>query len=337
MSSQVIIIAGAILAGFAGVIWFLNYKLGGNKDSEALKVVTQWMQQMQTSFETRLDKNTSELNQRLDRAAQIIGHLQKELGSVGEFNRSMREFLATPKLRGNFGELILEELLKQHLPSSNYVMQYKFKNGETVDAAIQLDGSILCIDSKFPMENFKAAYTANSEEERLGFEKNFARDVKKHIDDIAKKYILPQEKTYDFALMYVPAEAIYYEILRNDSLMEHAKGKKIFLVSPQAMYHYISVLAQALRGRKINDMAKQVLQYFAAIKQETTKLGRDLEVTYRHINNAKNGMDGVNSGFAKLQDKVERASELQSIETKETATILPETAVEPVQAKFFES
>ena len=321
MSQELIIILIAIAAGFAGVGYFINQKLGSNKqDSETMKVFTEWMK----TFDNRLDKNSNELNQRLDKAAQVIGSLQRELGSVNEFNRSMREFLAAPKTRGNFGEMILEELLRQHLPGGSFKMQYKFKNGETVDAVVLLDGNILCIDSKFPLENFKAMFNAESEEARLTFDKNFTRDVKKHIDDIAKKYILPQEKTYDFALMYVPAESVYYEILRKDELMEYAKGKRVFLISPQAMYHYIHVLAQALRGRKVNELAQQVLSYFASIKQETLKLGRDLEISYRHVNNAKNAMDSVNNGFLKLSDKVERAAELQAIEAKVAEEVLPE-------------
>ena len=330
MSQEIVIILAVLVLGFVGLGVLMTRKPKDNSDTEALKVVTDWMKQMQTSVETRLDKNTSDLNQRLDRAAQIIGSLQKEMGSITEVGRNMRELLAAPKTRGNFGEFILEELLRQYLPSTSFQMQYKFKNGETVDAIIKLDGNILCIDSKFPMENFKAVYNATSDEERQGLEKNFVRDVKKHIDDIAKKYILPQEKTYDFALMYVPAEAVYYEILRNDVIMDYAKGKRVFLISPQAMYHYIHVLAQALRGRRVNEMAQQVLTYFAAIKQETIKLGRDLDVSYRHVTNAKNAMDSVNSGFLKLSDKVERAAELQAIETKVTGESLPEPADSPI-------
>src|SRR3989344_7768573 len=330
MNQDIITIIIAILVGFGGLAYLINKKGEKKDDSEALKVVTEWMKQMQSSVEKRLDNNASELNQRLDKASAVISVLSKEMGSFSEIGRNMRELLAAPKTRGNFGELILEELLKQHMPSGSFKMQYKFKNGETVDAIIMLDGNILCIDSKFPMENFRAILSAESEEDRIGFEKNFVRDVKKHIDDISKKYILPQEKTYDFALMYVPAEAVYYEIIRNDNIMEYAKGRRVFLISPQAMYHYIHVLAQALRGRRVNEMAQQVLTYFAAIKQETVKFGESLSVLSRHVTNAKNAMDSVNSGFLKLSDKVERAAELQAIETKVTGESLPEPADSPI-------
>lgn len=327
MNAEILLILAVIAVGFAGLAYLIHQKTGAGKaqDSETLHMVTEWMKEMRSSFENRLDKNTTELNTRLDRAAQLIGHLQKELGTVNEFNRSMRDFLATPKTRGNFGELILEELLRQHLPQASFQMQYKFTSGETVDAIIKLDGNILCVDSKFPMENFKAIYSATDEAARLGYEKNFVRDVKKHIDDIAKKYILPQEHTYDFALMYVPAEAVYYEILRNDVIMEHAKDKRVSLVSPQAMYYYLHIVAQALKGQKVNEMAREVMKYFSAIRQESSKFSRELEVLSRHVTNAKNQIDNVNNSFGKLSEKVERAAELQAVETKTIEAALPDS------------
>src|SRR3989344_237677 len=340
MSQEIAIIVIAIVAGFAGVVYFIHHKLSAKKeDSEALKYVTEWMKQMQSSFENRLDQNTKTLHQqlaenreamdkRLTEAARVIGNMQKEMGGLSSVMGPMRDLLSAPKTRGNFGEMILEELLRQNLPHTSFRMQYKFKSGETVDAIIILDGLMLCIDSKFPMENFKAIFGAATDDDRAAFEKNFVRDVKKHIDDISKKYILPQEQTYDFALMYIPSEAVYYEILRNDTLMEHARGKRVSLVSPQAMYYYLYIVAQALKGQKINEMAKEVLKYFSAIKQESGKFGRELEVLSRHITNAKNSLDGVNNSYGKLNEKVERAAELQAVETKIVAEALPVGAKE---------
>src|SRR3989344_705336 len=324
MSNEILLILGVIIVSFAGLAFFVHKKFEGeSRDSEAIKMVTEWMKEMRGSLENRLDKNTTELNTRLDKAAALIGGLQKELGSVNEFNRSMRDFLSAPKTRGNFSETMLEQLLSQHLPHSSFKMQYKFKSGETVDAMIELDGRILCIDSKFPLENFNAIHSAATDTDRIVYEKSFVRDVKKHIDDIAKKYILPQGRTYDFALMYVPSEAVYYEILRNDAVMEHARIKQISLVSPQAMYYYIHIVAQALKGQKVNAMAMEVMKYFSAIKTEAGKFGRELDVLSRHITNAKSSLDGVNNSFGKLNEKVERASELQAIETKVIEESLP--------------
>ena len=178
---------------------FLIFQTVNKKPSNE---IVEWLK----STNIRMDSQGKVFNERIDNTSKIISDLQK---NISEFN----QFLAAPKLRGNMGEQVLKELLKQFLPNGSFELQYAFKSGEKVDAAIKTSGGIIPIDSKFPMENFR-----KMQDDPI-FKKTFESDVKKHVDDISRKYILVDEGTVDYALMYVPSESIYYEIVNNSDLI----------------------------------------------------------------------------------------------------------------------
>ncbi len=275
LSTLVTIIA--ILLGIGLLILFRQIqKLKEKKnDPESLQVLTEWLKGMQASVEKntevtqkQLSESSKTLNERLDRAASVIAGVQKEIGQMSEIGRSMKElqdFLRSPKLRGNLGEQVLRELLGQFLPKESFHLQYRFKSGEIVDAAIKTESGIIPIDSKFPLENFKAMTTAETEAERTTFQKDFVRDIKKHIDDIAQKYILPDEGTIDYALMYVPSEAVYYEIMSNNpEISDYAHKKRVLPVSPSTFYAYMRAILMSFEGKKLR---KEPVQYLLLCEQ----------------------------------------------------------------------
>jgi DNA recombination protein RmuC len=155
-----------------------------------------------------LQKSSDSMNTRLDNATEVVGDLREKVGQIHEVGKAAQELvniMRAPKLRGGMGELFLGDLLAQILPQEHYSLQHRFKSGEAVDAVIRIGPKLVPADAKFPYENFKRVVEATADVERVAARKQFLRDVKKHVDAIATKYILPDEGTYDFALMYVPA------------------------------------------------------------------------------------------------------------------------------------
>jgi len=200
---------------------------------QSLKSNAETMNQQLTSVTSQLNSvtqqlqnNTGQMGERLDNAARVIQTVQNKLGELGQATQEIKELgqsvskleemLKAPKLRGGLGELLLEDLLKQVLPANAYSIQHTFRNGQTVDALIVTAGGDVPVDSKFPLENFRKMLDAKSDGERKTAARLFRTDVKKHIDAIAEKYILPDEGTFDFAVMYIPAENIYYETINKD-------------------------------------------------------------------------------------------------------------------------
>ena len=318
--NTLIVIVALVIVAFA-IIYFQIKKLVDSKsEDETTKLLTQLVSDMRGSMDKTTDsmvRQTTAINERLDRAAQVISGVSKSVGEMTELGRSMRdlqEFLRSPKMRGQFGEAVLKDLLGQTLPKQNFHLQYAFKGGEIVDAALKLEQGIIPIDAKFPMENFRKMAKSKDEKETTVARKAFVADVKKHIDAISTKYIRPSEGTLDFALMYIPSEPIYYEILTNSpDLDDYAYQKRVRPVSPNTLYAYLRAIIMSLEGSKIEKHAGQILAALREIGAETEKFGTSLGVLTKHIKNAAASSDDVNSRFSRLSSRI---STVQSIETK---------------------
>lgn len=261
------------------------------------------------STNVRLNEQNRNFNERLDNATRVISQVQRNIGEFSEIGRSMKDlqdFLNSPKLRGNLGEQILKELLKQFLPNSSYKLQYSFKSGEKVDAVVLTSGGLIPIDSKFPMENFRKL------QEDKSYLKDFERDVKKHIDDISKKYILTEEGTIDYALMYIPSESVYYEIANNQHLFEYSGEKRVLPVSPTTFYAYLKAILMSFEGQKIEKQAKEILISLRSIKKDFEKTGENLSILQKHLTNAYNMMNNVFSSFNTLGQKIDGTQKLES-------------------------
>ncbi|MEM5778739.1 MAG: DNA recombination protein RmuC, partial [Candidatus Aenigmatarchaeota archaeon] len=222
--------------------------------------------------------------------------------------------LRSPKLRGGVGEQVLKDLLDQVLPKNNFQIQYQFREGQIVDAIIKTKQGLIPIDSKFPMESFQKYIKSPAEEKEIHL-KEFVRNVKKHIDDISKKYILPQEGTLDYAIMYLPAESVFSEITLNEpELLEYAHQKKVILVSPNTFYYFLKIIMVGLEGAQIEEASKKILDGLKAIQQESMKFGEELNVLTSHIENAKKASERVVNRYFRLSGKIDNLGLLRTEE-----------------------
>ncbi|HTL48739.1 MAG TPA: DNA recombination protein RmuC [Verrucomicrobiae bacterium] len=250
--------------------------------------------------------------------AQTVGNLQHKLGElhkatqemsdIGKDIASLQDILRSPKLRGGLGELMLGELLAQILPPDHFCLQYGFQNGSKVDAVITLGQGMVPVDAKFPLENFRRVIAAEGDEEK-SLRKLFASDVKKHIDSIAEKYILPEEGTFEFALMYIPAENIYYETIikhegQNESLSEYAMRKKVIPVSPNSFYAYLQAIVRGLKGLRIERSAQLILENLGQLETDFAKCLADFEKVGAHLSNAKSAFDKTEKRFDQIHHKL---------------------------------
>ncbi|MFH1840900.1 MAG: DNA recombination protein RmuC [Candidatus Shapirobacteria bacterium] len=270
-----------------------------------------WLSSMQRTVST----GNQELGRRLDNAARLMGEIQKEAGKFAEVSLSMKnlqDYLKSPKLRGNIGEQVLADLIGQIFPKNSFFLQYTFKSGSRVDAAIKTEAGILPIDAKFPAENFQKMLAAENEEEKKGWQKNFARDVKRHIEEIAKKYILPEEGTMDFALMYIPSEPVYYEVVSDLELTEWARRRRVYPVSPNTLYANLQVILLSFEGKGIERKSRQLFIQLRAIRGDYVKMGEALAVLGRHVNNSYNAVHTVESEFTRLGQKLDATKTLNT-------------------------
>lgn len=301
MQNELLLILAVIITGFIALYFLLSRKQN-NQTSD--KTLTEWLKSMQTS----IDENNRQINDRLTKAAVAIG----QVSEIGRNMQELNDFLKSPKLRGNIGEEVLKDLISQTFPKNSFNLQYEFRDGQKVDAAIKTDAGILPIDSKFPMENFQKMAKADNQTEKDLYKKEFIRDVKKHIDDISKKYILPAEGTMDFCLMYIPSEPVYYEIADNPELLDYARRKRVYAVSPTTLYAHLQVILLSFEGKKIETKSREIFATIRGLKVDYEKVNENLGILGRHITNSSNQFSNVVMSFQKIGRKLEVTKELDA-------------------------
>jgi len=301
----------------------LEARLSGN--NQAIDVLTEWLHEMrktidrQTSTLSRQFENTTEvIHNRLENASRMMNTLNRELGQMQEIGRQIQKFqdvIQSPKLRGNVGEQILHDLLAQVLPQTHFSLQHRFRTGLVVDAAIQTDKGLIPIDSKFPLSSFRQFREA-TEEVRQKAGAQFAADLKKHIDSVSAKYIVPEEGTVDFALIYIPSEVVYYEILQmGDQIAQYANQKHVLLVSPNSFYYFLKIILVALEGKRLEMTGRKILGMLNGLRQDGQRLTEQLRILNNHLNNSRSALDRVTHEAQQLCQHLENTQFPEGTET----------------------
>ena len=262
----------------------------------------------------RLELHKGELGANLRSMEERLHSITTEIGGVKEVTTQLQEFqasLKSQKLRGNVGEMILEDLLHQVLPQSAYEVQFTFQNGRRVDAVIKTRQGLIPIDSKFPVEKFQSFVAAKSEEEKSSVWRAFARDVKTRMDETAS-YILPEEGTVPFALMYIPFEPVFQEVVSDPELLRYTLEKRVFFTSPQTFLVTIQSILLGLQRERFAEQAEEILQTLHAVAKDATNFDELLHRSASQLTDAKTNMDRLVSGFGALLTKLEQLRDLES-------------------------
>ena len=291
---------------------------------------------VQTSLEAvrsdvgnRLDANASAMSQTSktvnDRMASVqtaFASLQEQVGAMGEQARQIAEvskglgdlerIFSAPKLRGGVGEMQLENLLAQVFAREQYDVQYRFSSGEIADALVHLPQGDVVIDSKFSLENFRRMVSATNDTERKAMRREFIKDVRKRIDEIAGKYIRPAEGTLPLALMYVPAENVYYEaIIRDeagDDLYDYCVQRRVFPVSPNSLYAYLQTIIVGMNGMRVSQRAESILREIQSLRLEVEEFDEVFGKLGTHLKNAVNNYELSARELTKLENRLQSLS-----------------------------
>ena len=307
----------------------------GESISATVQSLNQQFSSLTQNMNLRLKEITDQILSTKDSTSLLMADVKENLGSIAEASKrimeigrdiaSLQDILKTPKLRGSLGELFLGDLLSQILPQEFYTLQYRFRNNVFVDAVVKLKEGLVPIDSKFPLSSFRSLLEAKDDDERKIARKKFAADVKRHIDEIALRYIQPKEGTFDFALMYIPAENVYYETIIKDesqgqeSLFAYALEKRVVPVSPNTFYAYLQTILLGLKGMRIEEMAKGIVSAVSALQLEFSKIEEDVRTLGNHIQNARRKYEEIDRKIEKMK---ERLSDLALTHLKEEKKIL---------------
>jgi DNA recombination protein RmuC len=317
MQQQVDALRAQLQESFTNQSQLVNQQLGQ---------LTVHVNQQLTTVAKQLQEATGQIGNRLDHSTKVFGDVRDRLGSLAEATKQVQDvgkeiadlqkILKAPKLRGQMGELFLNDLLLQLLPPSYVSLQHRFKSGEAVDAAVRFSQGLVPIDAKFPLENFKRIIDAPSDDEGKKARKQFASDVKKHIDAIAVKYIVPDEGTFDFAMMYIPAENVYYEMIIKDEaatadkqLSAYALSRRVIPVSPNSLYAYLQVILWGLRGLQVEKSARVIMTQLDALKSDLNKFCGLFDTMGTHLTNAGSKYQEASRQLDHFTDKLTLAGQ----------------------------
>jgi DNA recombination protein RmuC len=290
------------------------------------------LQGLTEAVDRRLADLDTKVDRRLEHASEQTNAIHRQLGDVGRATAQLAEqakdlgqlqqLLRPPKARGGFGELLLANLLADRLPPTAYTLQHTFRSGERVDAVIRVD-KLVPVDAKFPLDNFERYVDAQDDEARQLHGKAFARDVKIHIDAIASKYIRPDEGTFDFAFMYLPSEAIYYELTcgKTGALLDYAHDRSVLPVSPSTLVAYLHTIVLGLKGMQIEQHAQEVMAYCAQLQKDFGTFRADFDTIGKHLGHARSKYAEAEKRLDRFEDRLDRATDSPQVDAVELAEL----------------
>jgi len=320
-----------------GVVIFLLLKKNQNKEEGSL--VIQQLNHMNQILDNKLSESARTIQTQFSQSAEIISNVTEKLTRLDETNKQVMNFadqlknlqdiLKNPKQRGVLGEYYLETVLKNVLPPGSYHMQYSFRDGTIVDAVVSIDKRIIPIDSKFSLENYNRILESRDPNEKKRYENIFIADLKNRIDETAK-YVKPEEKTMDFAFMFIPSEAVFYDLLINkvgavveetNNLIYYAAKKKVIIVSPTSFLAYLQTVLQGLRNQKISEQAHEIIKeverlgkHLFTYSEYMKRLGDHLSTTVSSYNKAGKELAKVDKDVVKITNG-EPKIEIEEVET----------------------
>lgn len=291
-----------VLIGLVVIFFYLNRLSSELREVQKQDSYLEFFKEMRGS----VDENLRVMHDRLDRAAKVIAEFGEKAGGMVEIGRQIRDFqelLRSPKLRGLVGEQQIEDLLSQVLPADLYMAQHEIKGVGKVDFVIKHPQGLVPIDAKYSLENFNRMAKEEGDEERERLRKAFLKDVELRVKETAK-YISPENGTVEFALMFVPSDAVLYEIIKDEGTLKVAQENRVLIVSPHIFWHFLRAVLLGLKGTKATEEAKRVLALADALDREIGRFGELLSTLEGHIGNTKNKMDEVASAFKDLASRI---------------------------------
>jgi len=315
---------------------FLLLKKKPEKQSDALVILQQQMNHITQVLDSKLSESTKAIQTQFGQSAKIIQDVTEKLTRLDETNKqvvgfadqlqSLQDILKNPKQRGVLGEYYLETVLKNVLPPGSYKMQYPFKDGSIVDAVVFVDKRIIPIDSKFSLENYNRILETRDPVEKKRYEAAFIADLKARIDETAK-YVKPEENTMDFAFMFIPSEAVYYDLLINkvgavtddtNSLIYYAGNKKVIVISPTSFLAYLQTVLQGLRNQKISEQAHEVIKQVERLGKHLWTYSEYMEKLGTHLGTTVSTYKKAHKEFAKVdKDVVKITGQKSKVKLKE--------------------
>lgn len=334
MDGLLLVLLAAMLGVVAGVL-YVHARAEGDAGPDEVQLELTAMRDEVRRLTEKVSSDASALTQRLEgidnrmtqTQTQSAGMAQSIFETLGDVRRattvvadqakeftSLQDLLRAPKARGGIGEAILEEQLRQVLPPQAFSTQHRFSSGAIVDAVVRAGGRVICIDSKFPLSNYRRMCAAEGDTERKQAERDFAADVDKHIRNISTRYIVPDEDTFDFAVMYVPAEGVYAEILRlahrQRPLFETAIDARVVPMSPLTMYAYLQTVLFGLKCLQIEESAEAILDFCGRLQQDMERFAAEYETLGRHLGNARTKYEEGTRRLDRFRDRLERVVDL---------------------------